>query len=133
MELVSNLVWCAVSCLVFGTVDRALAARKLQVSRRAAFTAAALLCLVLLPVISMSDDLLESRQAALPLASQTWHLASEAASVGMELLSAICTYLLFLAAPLLLQVYVAPERAARQQSAWLMRSQRLRPPPAFAH
>jgi hypothetical protein len=36
-----------------------------------------LMCLVLLSSISMSDDLLDGQQAALPLSGQMWHMASE--------------------------------------------------------
>ena len=96
-------------------------------------TLAVLICILLLPVISISDDLLAAQQAALPLSSQTWRMASEGASVGLELLPVLCACLLLLAR-------VATDVRSIEEgdwdkhpcSAWLTQSLRLRPPPQSA-
>jgi hypothetical protein len=91
------------------------------------------LCFILLPVISLSDDLLASRQAALPLAGQSWRVASEDVAVGLELVLAMAAYLL-----LLLCVDAETHRTdegytgVRATTVWLVRAQRLRPPPCAA-
>ena len=80
----------------------------------------------------MSDDLLQARQDHLPLAAQTWHLASEGAATGLELnltLLAGSCLLALLWLSLTVTIQVEPEREVRRNSAWLTRSQRLRPPP----
>jgi hypothetical protein len=91
------------------------------------------LCVILLPVISLSDDLLATRQAALPQSEKSWRLASHDAAAGVATLLAFAAYLMLLLAS-------APQsregwtRACvlRPMAAILVRSQRLRPPPAFA-
>ena len=87
---------------------------------------------ILLPSISLTDDLLAMRQAALPLSGQTWRLASEGSANGLELLAlGLCLAMLL--------AFLAEARAAvrdqwtmRPLAGRLMRSQRLRPPPNFA-
>jgi hypothetical protein len=99
-----------------------------------AITLALLIGFILLPVISISDDLLEQRQAALSLSSQTWRMATEGVSAGLDKLLAIGFILL-----LLMSFFVETPIAFRDQ--WdirplaerLARSQRLRPPPHSAH
>lgn len=89
-----------------------------------------LVCFLLLPVISVSDDLMEARQAALPLSAQTWHMSSEGASVGLEV-SVIADFLPVLGINAVsTQVVDDSERGGRPMEAWLTPSQRLRPPPA---
>ena len=98
-----------------------------------AMTLALLICFILLPVISVSDDLLEARQAALPLSGQTWRMASEGVSVGLDKLLIVGLILLALLSFLI-------EGRAAYQDQWnirplagrLARSQRLRPPPLAA-
>lgn len=94
-----------------------------------AMTLAVVMCFILMPLISASDDLLESRQASLPTSAQTWRLASVGASAGLDNLLMIGLYLLMLMcfrteAPASqrdqCEVHALTER--------LVRSQRLRPP-----
>jgi hypothetical protein len=98
-----------------------------------AMTLGLLLCFILLPIISISDDLLANRQAALPLAGQSWRIASEDAATGLDLMLAMAAYLL-----LLLCVDIDVQRSdegyggGRVLAGWLVRSQRLRPPPCTA-
>jgi hypothetical protein len=98
-----------------------------------AMTLALLICFILLPVISVSDDLLEAQQAALPLSGQTWRMASEGVSAGLDKLLIVGLILLALLTFLI-------EGRASYQDQWnirplagrLARSQRLRPPPLTA-
>ena len=132
MELALNLVWVSICLLVLVSAGRAVRRGKLPVANRTAFTAALVICLLLLPAISMTDDLLAAHQADLPLAAQTWHMAAEGAAVGLELVSLLCTcWLAFLGATIALRAAVETDWNARPHSAWLLRAQRLRPPPAF--
>jgi hypothetical protein len=95
-----------------------------------AMTLGLLLCFILLPIISISDDMLASRQAALPLSGQSWRIASEDAATGIDLMLVMAAYLL-----LLLCVDVEAQRSdeghagGRVLAGWLVQSQRLRPPP----
>src|SRR5215469_6154328 len=96
-----------------------------------AVMATLLVCFLLLPAISISDDLMEARQATLPLSAQTWHMASEGASVGLEVVSVIAACLLWLAFGVGKGLFLDDsERGVRSMEAWLTPSQRLRPPPA---
>lgn len=133
MEFVSNLVWlfAALSLLCF--TYREVRAGSVRVSTISALILAFILCIILLPLISLSDDFLATRQAALPESEQSWKLATHDIALGVDTLLAFAAYLLLL---------VAPEPQARE--GWpracvlrpiatrLARSQRLRPPPAFA-
>jgi hypothetical protein len=98
-----------------------------------AMTLALLLCFILLPVISISDDLLATRQAALPQSGQTWRMVSEDASVGLDLLLAVAAYLLLLAC-----LRIESRRSKEDVwdvcplDGWLALCQRLRPPPCVA-
>lgn len=130
VEFASNLAW-AVSavCLLMATYS-GVRRGSVRLSMASAMTLGVLLCFILLPVISISDDLLANRQAALPLAGQSWRIASEDAKTGLDLLLAITAYLL-----LLMCVDVEAHRqeegycGGRVQAGWLVQSQRLRPPP----
>jgi hypothetical protein len=100
------------------------------VSMAAAMTLAVVMCFILMPLISVSDDLLEARQAALPASGQTWRMASEGASAGLDDLLMIGLYLLMLMcfrteAPASLR----DQSQLHPLSGRLVRSQRLRPPP----
>lgn len=133
MELTSNLVWLAACAVLFGSTVRALRRGTLTATPAAALTATFAVCLLLLPVISMSDDLLRAQQDNLPLSAQTWHLAAQDAETGLvvtSLVDACLLALLFLC--LMVAVPAAPERMVRRHCAWLTRSQRLRPPPPLA-
>jgi len=96
-----------------------------------AVMATLLVCFLLLPAISISDDLMEARQATLPLSAQTWHMASEGASVELEVVSVIAACLLWLAFGVGKGLFIDDsERGVRSMEAWLTPSQRRRPPPA---
>lgn len=131
MELASNLVWVIISLVAFAITLWCVRRGKVRIQAGPALLAVLMICFLLLPVISISDDILEARQAALPLSGQTWHMASEGASVGLELVSHLGLCLLLLAyqedqahqSPAL--EWVDP----RHMVGWLTRSQRLRPPP----
>lgn len=96
-------------------------------------TLAIVMCFILMPLISVSDDLLEARQAPLPMSGQTWRMASEGASAGLDELLMIGLYLLLL-------MCFRIETPASQHDQYefrpltgrLVRSQRLRPPPSAA-
>ena len=132
--MLSNLAWLAVCMLVFTVTTATVRRGSARVSSGTAFTTAFVLCLVLLPIISMSDDLLENRQATLPLAAQSWHLASVASSVGLEVASLLGGWLLFLAIVFAaVSTLICPiDWEVRPYAAWLARAQRLRPPPSCA-
>ena len=130
MELASNLVWLATALAVLGGTLWALKRGRTNLSPLTAITLACLVCLLLLPAISISDDLMEAHQAALPASAQTWRMASEDASIGLELIPVFCSFLLMLAmflasTPLRLE----SDGHLLPISSWLMRSLRLRPPP----
>ncbi|HEX3572720.1 MAG TPA: hypothetical protein VHU44_18020, partial [Acidobacteriaceae bacterium] len=101
-----------------------------KVSMATAMTLAVVMCFILMPLISVSDDLLEARQAVLPISGQTWRMASEDASAGLDDLLMIALYLLML-------MCFRTETPASQRdqceahplTGRLVRSQRLRPPP----
>jgi hypothetical protein len=133
VEFVSNLVWllAAVSLLCF--TYREVRAGSVRVSMASALLLAFVLCIVLLPVISLSDDILAIRQASLPVSEQSWRLASHDAAAGVDTLLAFAAYLMLLLAsrPQTREGWTRA-RVLRPIAAILVRSQRLRPPPAFA-
>ena len=89
------------------------------------------MCLVLLPAISMSDDLLARQQEALEPGAQTWRLSIEGSAMVADCLFAVA----FSVAALLGTEYAREVRrpAGRERvtvtvARWLTRAQRLRPP-----
>lgn len=133
MELASNLAWLFATVVVLGITLWGIRRGEMRVPARSAFMLVLLVCFLLLPVISVSDDLLESRQDALPLSAQTWHLAWEGASVAVELLAIVSLCLI------LFEDVRGYSRKTTEGdwdkhpiSAWLTRSQRLRPPLSLA-
>jgi hypothetical protein len=133
VELASNIVWALLAVVLLGATYSGVRRGSILLSMTSAMMLALLLCFILLPVISLSDDLLASRQAAMPLAGQSWRIASEDAAVGLDLVLALAAYLL-----LLLCVDHEAHRMAegytgeRATAGWLVRAQRLRPPPCIA-
>jgi hypothetical protein len=133
VEFASNLVWVIVSLTLLGMTYRGVRRGSVKLSMASAMTLAVLICLVLLPAISISDDLLEARQAVLPLSSQTWRIASEGFSSGLDKVLMVGLLLLSL-------LSFAVETPISNQDQWdvrplagrLARSQRLRPPPCVA-
>jgi hypothetical protein len=130
LELFSNLVWILISLTLLATAYFGVRRGTVKVSMAAAMTLAVVMCFILMPLISVSDDLLEARQAVLPASGQTWRMASEGASAGLDDLLMIGLYLLML-------MCFRTEAPASQRdqsqlhplSRRLVRSQRLRPPP----
>jgi hypothetical protein len=133
VELASNIVWVVAAVLALLGTWFAAQRGLVRVSTTAAVTLIFLICILLLPVISMSDDLLMARQAELPPSAQTWRVAWEGASTALELVPLLCACL-FLIAALAVgnQPFETIDRMFWPQSAWLTRSQRLRPPPTHA-
>ena len=132
VELASNLAWVVTTlCALAGTLW-AIRRGAVRLPPVTALLVVLSLCFLLLPVISVSDDILEQNQAALPLSGQTWHMAWEGASVGLELVSIVsaCLLLLACAAPEVARLMVDGWVEKRHICQWLTRSQRLRPPPA---
>ena len=130
MELASNLVWLAVSLVLVGLTLWGVRRGAVRIAPVAAVTMTLLICFLLLPIISVSDDLMEARQAALPLSAQTWHLSSEGASVGLEVIPAIEAFAHLLGCNAVKgQVVDDSARGVRPMEAWLTPSQRHRPPP----
>ena len=133
MELASNLTWLGVSLFLLGLTLWRVRRGTTRIPPLAAVMVTLLVCFLLLPVISVSDDLVEARQAALPLSAQTWHMASEGASVGLEAVSILGACLLLLGCELgKVQVIEEGQSGSRLMDAWLTAVQRLRPPPAFS-
>jgi hypothetical protein len=134
VEVVSNLVWAIVALALIGTTYRGVRRGVVRLPMARAITLALLIGFILLPVISVSDDLLEAHQAALPLSGQTWRIASEGVSAGLDKLLTIGFILLLLmsfltAAPL----NERDQWDIRPLAGRLARSQRLRPPPSAAY
>jgi len=132
VELALNLAWAVAMVGLLAMVCRSARQGRIALSLTAAILLAVVIGSILLPVISVSDDLLAARQAALPLSGQTWRLASEGSANGLELLAlGLCLAVLmgFLAEAL---VVVRDQWAVRPLAARLARSLRLRPPPIAA-
>ena len=132
MEIASNLVWILVSIALLAWILRATQRGRLRVSARSAFVLVVLICLLLLPAISVTDNLLEARQAQLPASAQTWHIASQDISSAVEISSLLLAFLLI---ALILTATFRLERwnpGRNVIAAWLTRTHSLRPPPALA-
>lgn len=131
VELASNLVWTIATLVGLAMTVYLVRIGRVRIRTGSAVLVVLLISFLLLPAISVSDDILEARQAALPLSGQTWHMAWEGASVGLELLSLVSVCLLLMA-----EAAEQPEWSPaldwvdpRHMVGWLTRSQRLRPPP----
>jgi hypothetical protein len=130
LEVFSNFVWILLSIVVLAKAYFGVRRGTVKVSMATAMTLAVVMCFILMPLISVSDDLLEARQAVLPFSGQTWRMASKGASAGLDDLLMIGLYLLML-------MCFRTEAPASQRdqcesdplTGRLVRSQRLRPPP----
>jgi hypothetical protein len=133
VELALNLVWAVAAICLLSTTYTGVRRGAVRLSMTSAMMLGLLLCFILLPAISMSDDLLASRQAALPLAAQSWRIAQDDATAGLDLALAMAACLL-----LLVCLQVESRRGedgsagCRVFSDWLVQAQRLRPPPVAA-
>ena len=134
MELASNLVWLVAACSLIVLTYRGVRAGSVQISLPSAILLALLLCFILLPVISVSDDLLAMRQATLPESEQSWHTASHDTAVNLEISLAVAAYLFLLSAlRARTRRYLFESRVVQPMAARLVRLQRLRPPPSSAY
>jgi hypothetical protein len=132
VELALNLVWAVVALTLLGAVYWGVRRGAVRVSMASAMVLAALICLIVLPAISASDDLLDARQAGLPLSGQTWRMMSEDISTGVEP-PPIALYLILLICSLAVTQYVFQDRRSiRLFSGRVGLSERLRPPPCPA-
>lgn len=133
MELALNLVWAVAALSSLGLIYRGVRGGSVRVSMTSAMMLAMLICLILLPVISVSDDLLDAQQAALPLSGQTWRNASEGISSGLDQLLAVALLLMLLMC-FLIEVRTTDQNqwSVRPLAGLLVRCQRLRPPPCPA-
>jgi hypothetical protein len=130
VEFASNLVWVVAALSLLGMTYRGVRRGTVRLSMASAMTLAMLICLILLPAISISDDLLAARQAALPVSGQTWRMVSEAASSGLDKVLMVGLYLLLMMCFLIeTRMTFQDQWAVRPLAARLARSQRLRPPP----
>jgi len=132
VELTLNLVWALVSVALLGMVHRQVRRGKVQISLASAMTLAVLICLIALPVISATDDLLDARQAGLPLSGQTWRMLSEGISAGVELPPLALYLVLLLSSLTVAQTLLQNRCSIRLLTGRLTLSQRLRPPPCAA-
>ena len=132
MELASNLAWALAAVMLLAATYCGVRGGKIRLRMASAIMLAVLCCFILLPVISISDDVLAASQAALPVAGQTWRLASDQASVGVE--GAIVDDFLLLLMALLISARKTEEDFPDTDplAGQLVRSQRLRPPPHAA-
>jgi len=133
VEFASNLVWLITALSMLAFIYHGVRAGSVRISMASAMMLAFVLSIILLPVISVSDDLLSARQAPLPSSEQTWKLAFHDASFCESTLIVFAAYLLMLLA--LQPQRWEPRRAAPALPlivARLVRAQRLRPPPALA-
>jgi len=134
VELALNLVWAIAALGLLGMVYLGVRRGKVRLSTAAAMMLAVLICFILLPVISLSDDLLNARQAALPLSSQIWRVASEGDSNGLDSLLVMGLYLMLLMCFLIeTQAALRDQWLVRPLATRLARSQHLRPPPCAAY
>lgn len=134
MELLSNLVWLLLCTALLGGTLVGLSNGSTRLPLRSTLLLVALLCLILLPAISLSDDLLSADQADLPVAAQTWRLAMEGAALATDSLLAVAlsfSLLLFGLDDRLATRASTEVRVTRPVARWLTRSQRLRPPLAL--
>ena len=133
MELALNLAWALAALSSLALIYRGVRGGSVRVSMTSAMMLAMLLCFILLPVISVSDDLLDAQQAALPLSGQTWRNASEGISSGLDQLLAVALFLMLLMC-FLIEVRTTDQNqwSVRPLAGLLVRCQRLRPPPCPA-
>lgn len=133
MEFASNLIWLLAAISLLAFTYREVRAGSVRISMTSALVLAFVLGVILLPVISVTDDLLAARQATLPAPEQVWRLVSHDASIGVDALLALAAYLLLLLAlqPVCRDGW-RKARVLRPMAARLARAQRLRPPPIFA-
>jgi len=133
VELALNLVWAIAALSLLGMVYRSVRCGAKRISMGSAMALALLICFILLPVISVSDDLLDAQQAALPLSGQTWRIASEGISSGLDQLLAVALYLMMLMCFLIeARTTDQDQWSVRPHAGRLIQSQRLRPPPCAA-
>lgn len=133
MEFASNLVWAVIALGLLRMTYSGVRSGTIRLSMASAIMLGLVLCFILLPAISISDDLLASHQAVFPPSGQTWRIASENAAVGLDGLLALAAYLFLLTCVQVESRRVREDHAGdRPLAGRLVRSQRLRPPPSLA-
>ena len=134
MELIFDFTWLLLTLALCGAAWWSVRRGVVKISMRSALTLALLVGFILLPAVSMSDDLVKSSQDGLPLSSQTYLMSFEGASVGLDLLP-LAGLLMALLACLWVTAARTPlsQWHVRPLAARLARSQRLRPPPFLAY
>lgn len=134
VELASNLTWLALTLALACKLCWAVRRGDVKLKLGSSLGLALLIGFILLPSISVSDDLLESRQSHLPPAAQTYRIATQDAFSGVELLPIFGTLLVMILCLLIVQAGAPVSQwNVRPLASRLTRSQRLRPPPSLAY
>ena len=131
MELFSNLLWLSLCLCLFGAARVGLRRKTVLMEARSAMLLTGLLCLVLLPAISMIDDLLARQQEALEPGAQTWRLSMEGSALVADCLFAVAisvTALFGVSDTREAGKQTRPAHVTLTLARWLTRAQRLRPP-----
>ena len=129
VELLLNIVWVVTSVILLGIAFQGVRRGRVKLPLASAIMLTVVLCFILLPIISISDDLLEA-QPALPLSGQTWRLASEGFTSGLnKQVSVESSFRLVVHGMLNMRVSHIVQTDTRTLAERLARSQRLRPPP----
>lgn len=129
VEAALNLVWGLVAVALMSVVYRGARRGGLGISIASAMTLGLLICFIVLPVISASDDLLAARQAGLPPAGQTWRMSAEGISAGVDLLPLAAMLLLLICCLMVAQMLCHERGHGGPLTGRETVSQRLRPPP----
>jgi hypothetical protein len=133
MELALNLVWGIVALSLLAVVYRGVRRGGVQVRMASAMMLAVMICLIILPVISASDDLLDARQAGLPPSGQTWRVMAEGFASGVEV-PPVALFLVRLICSLTVAwIVLQGRRSVRLYAGRCAVTERLRPPPCPAH
>lgn len=132
VELLLNIVWVVTSVILLGLAFQGVRRGRVKLPLASALMLTVVLCFILLPIISITDDLLET-PAALPLSGQTWRLASEGLTAGLSKQIAVeFCFRLVVHGMLNMRVSHKVQTDTRTLAERLARSQRLRPPPLTA-
>lgn len=130
VELVFNIVWLITALTLLSIAIGAVHNGQTRLPMASTMLATVMLCFILLPISSISDDLVEARQTALPLSGQSWRMASEGLTAGLDRLAAVAFCFLLIVYAVLDGRWPRCEQSdTRNFAEWLTRSQRLRPPP----
>ena len=133
MELIFNCAWAFLSIALLAAACHQVRRGRVSLPMASALALALMIAIILLPVISISDDILDAQQSALPISGQLWRIATQDASSIYDRVLVLGAFLLCLLACLSGTRRLFQARmVVRPLAGRLARSQRLRPPPAFA-